>query len=365
MREIIQEESARLSRIHPNLILEHCTGLGKTRSLLRCIEESKSCKGWLICVPEINLIQNFKDDIIKHGYSHLFIDKIADVICYQSLFKFKGQEYNLGLDEGHHVSELRMELVESIKSDQRIILTATLPKEVRDRINSVGNWHTYQVSLQEGIDKGILPEPEVFVKYIELDNKIPRNTWKFGKKLVSLTDKQYYDNLTKQVAYWKVRFEDEKKEYLRKKWFMAAIERKRWMGEYKTEYAQELLQEHEKDRLICFCSSLKQAQELGGVQSVHSKNSQAENKAIITNFNNLETNKLFSCSMLREGMNLASIDSGIIVQLPGNTKEVVQSVGRILRGLAPKIYIIVLKNTKDEDYLEKALKLFNKQAIIL
>lgn len=363
-RGIIQEESARLSKLHPDLILEHCTGLGKTRSLLKCIDLSISLKKWLILVPEITLIENFKEDVRKHGYTHLFIDKIADVICYASLSKFQGCEYNLAFDEGHHLSELRIEHVQTIKSDQRILLSATIPKEVQQRLDEIGNWHTYKVTLQEGIDLGILPEPELFVKYIDLDNKIPRNPWKYGKKVVTLTDYQYYNNLDKQVKYWKDRFQEEDKFYLRQKWFQAAIERKRWMGSVKTQEALNLLQQN-KERSICFCSSLAQAQELGGKQAVHSKNTAKENAAIIANFNNLETDRIYSCSMLKEGMNLSNIDSGYLIQLPGNTKEVVQSVGRILRGLAPKIYVTVLRNTKDEDYLNNALKLFNKQATII
>lgn len=357
---VIQEESARLSRLYPDLILEHCTGLGKTRSLLKCIDSSTSLKGWLVLVPEINLIENFRKDIIKHGYEHLLEKKIVDIICYASLNKWEGTDLNLGFDEGHHISDLRLEHIQTITSDQRILLSATIPREVRNRLSTVGNWYTYKVSLQEGIDLGILPEPEIFVKYINLDNKILRNIWKFGKNPVSLTDKQYYQQLDKKVDYWKNRYQLENQEFLRKKWFMASIERKRWMGECKTEYIKDLLVDN-TDRLICFCSSLQQAQELGGKQSVHSKNTSKENQAIITNFNNLESSRLFSCSMLREGMNLENIDSGYIVQLPGNTKEVVQSVGRILRGLAPKIYITVLRDTKDEDYLNNALKLFNRQ----
>ncbi len=363
-RQVIQEESCRLSKIHSNLILEHATGLGKTRSLLKCIEASTSVKEWLILVPEITLIQNFKDDVTKHGFTHLFQGKIADVICYQSLYKFKDLEYNLAFDEGHHISELRQEYIESIKSDQRILLSATIPRDVRERLEEFGKWYTYKISLQDGIDQGILPAPEIFVRYVELDDKEKIYSWKYGEKVVPLSAKQYYSALDKSVGYWKERYTREDKLYLKKKWFMAAIDRKRWMGEYKTKEAQELL-DKSKGRLICFCSSMDQAKRLGGVQSVHSKNTPQQNKAIITNFNNLESERLFSCSMLKEGVNLSSIEEGIIIQLPGNTKEVVQSIGRVLRGLAPKIYILVIKNTKDEDYLDNALKLFNKQATII
>ncbi len=59
--------------------------------------------------------------------------------------------------------------------------------------------------------------------------------------------------------------------------------------------------------------------------------------------------------MAQEGLNLTDIEVCIIVQLDGEIRGFLQKVGRSLRGKDPKVYILYVENTKDEEYLRKAL----------
>jgi superfamily II DNA or RNA helicase len=140
-----------------------------------------------------------------------------------------------------------------------------------------------------------------------------------------------------------------------------ALERKRFIASQKTKKATSLLKELQDKRLICFTGSVAQAKELGGKYAVHSKNK--NNQELIDNFNDYQSDKLFAVGMLREGMNLSSLDCAVIVQLDNQEKSLVQMTGRSLRSLAPKVFIIVLRDTMDMKYLEKAKSVFNPEYI--
>lgn len=60
--------------------------------------------------------------------------------------------------------------------------------------------------------------------------------------------------------------------------------------------------------------------------------------------------------MLQEGQNLKDIECGIIVQLDGKEGPFIQKFGRTLRSEHPVQYIICIKGTQDNVYLERVIK---------
>lgn len=351
-KDELQRKSSLLIDTYPNIVFEWCTGSGKSRTSMLCIERSKSTKKWLIVVPEIVLIDNFKRDIGKHGID--ILDKIEDIICYASLKNYERGEFNILLDEGHHSgSELRLDIIKSIKSDERIVLSATIKEDIKQELNSICNWYVSEFSLKEAIDSGILPEPEIEVVYLDLDDKEIKYPYKIGKKILNLTAKGYYSKLTSNMEYWRNMWEEKSIPYQYTKFLSSASGRKRWISEYKTEKAKEIINSIHKERFICFCGSVNQAKELGGKKSIHSKNSKKQNEDIINKFNSYETNSLFTCNMGREGMNLSEVEFAVLIQLDNESLYNIQRLGRLLRGESPKIYLIILKGTQDEKYLSK------------
>ena len=67
--------------------------------------------------------------------------------------------------------------------------------------------------------------------------------------------------------------------------------------------------------------------------------------------------------MLQEGQNLEDIQAGIIVQLDGAESFYSKKFGRTLRADSPEQYIFYYKNTRDEEYLDKALQDINPNYI--
>lgn len=350
-REFIQNRAVELSDEHIALLISWPTGTGKGLAVMKCILASKSPKKWLIVVPEIVQIDNWWQDARKHGIEAQIQAKIEEVICYASLKNWAGKSLNLACNEAHRLSEERAKIIPTIQYDQLILDTATLPIDVRDRLP---RFYEYQLSMNQVVEWGILPPPEIKVYYIELDDEKRIYEKKVKGKKTLTTAKKYYDYLTYIYNYWKSQTFSDYEEWKEKRMFMCAINRKRWIAEYKTQKAKEILKDIENQRFVVFCGSVKQAKELGGKQAIHSQNKY--NQELIDEFNSLKTNSLYACSMMKEGMNLEQIEAGLIIQLDKKQLGNIQRLGRILRSQYPQLHLICLKGTKDEEYLEEFLK---------
>lgn len=366
-KDKFQEEVSNLSKIHPLLVVQSATGTGKGKAVLMSIILDTSNKQWLILVPEILQIENLKEEIIKQGFEYLLQHKIKDIICYASFKQYTGTKYNLWLNEAHRLSELKEDIASTVKFDRIIADSATIPYNVKNRLNSLGKFYYYELSLQEAIDRKILPEPIIYKIPVELDNKIKRNSKQYGKIVSLLTDKSFAEVLDKDLEYWKKRYSENPND----KWITGILnktggKRKNFFTSKKTECLKNLLKTLENKRLVCFTGSLEQCDLIGENNAIHSKKTKKHNLETFKKFNNKEINSIFLNKMGREGLNLVDIEVGIMVQLgTGNDEglEFLQILGRSIRAIKPEFYIFYCKNTKDEDFLQKALKHINPKYI--
>lgn len=355
-KDEIQQRAVEYSLSYPNLLVEWPTGCGKGKAAMECILASKSDKKWLILVPEIPQKDNWVKDAQKWGLFDQISHKIEAIECYASFKNYEGRALNLALNEVHRLSEYRGIVLDSINYDQIIADSATVPTEVRKRLPS--DLYTYKITMDEAISNNILPKPDITVHYIDLapwpKNYTKKLNIKKKKVLIKCSALEYYKHLTKQYNYWKNRFFEQGEEWAERKMFTAALDRKRFLAQYKTEKAKEVLSEAIDKRKIVFCGSVEQAKELGGENAVYGENK--DNLTLIEQFNNLEINELYACMMLKEGMNLNQIEWGLVIQLDSKDTGNIQRLGRILRSLYPEFHLICVKNTKDEKYLENFLK---------
>lgn len=149
---------------------------------------------------------------------------------------------------------------------------------------------------------------------------------------------------------------------MKTKWLQCGLQRKRFLGDLKTIVAANLLNRIKDKRLICFCSSIDQARILGGRNAVHSEESRS--LQIIEKFNRKEISSLFAVGLLQEGQNLVDIQVGVIIQLDGKERAFIQKFGRSLRAEDPIQFILYYENTRDEEYLKKALDGIDETYII-
>lgn len=362
-REKICKEVVSLSTKNKHLILELPTGSGKGKIVAECIANSTSPKKWLVCVPEINQIENYKADLKKFGNENLLETKIHEVICYASLKKYQGTSFNIHANEVHRLSDFRYEVAKTIQFDQIISDSATISDELKEKLWEVCPYLCYTISLEDAIRLQILPQPRVYILGKQLDDTVKNLEFKATakKSFKNLTEQGYYNKLCDSITYWQELYRDQRLLWQRNKMLSLSMERKRFMAKVKTELAREVLGKLDSKgrRYICFCGSVAQAKELGGKKAINAKNSKEENARIIEEFNSKKTNSIFSCAMGVEGMNFFAIDAGILVQLDREERLGVQKCGRVLRSSDPRIYILYVKDTQDQKYLTEFLESSN------
>lgn len=386
-RDDLHKQTNELIKTNKRIALQWCTGLGKSRASIEMANYIQSKGEGNIKILLVVAESAHKDNWAKEMLKWKLLSNDVTVECYASLPKYKETWWDLIIfDEAHHLgTDLKLDILQSIITEHVILLSATLPEILLQSLTRIfGEFKVSKVSLKEAIDEGMLPQPKVFLIPLKLNSTIYNCTiteewgdkdkrvtykctypqrWEFirNKKkypnvtlYISCTQLQKYTYLTEQFEYWKNLYMRSRQEYMKNKWLQAGSQRKRFLGNIKTEYVKILLKKLQRKRLICFCASIEQADYLGKDKSIHSKKSNS--LEIINAFNNKEINRLFAVGMLQEGQNLEGIQTGIIVQLDNAERAFIQKFGRTIRADSPQQYIFYYENTRDIDYLENVFE---------
>ena len=345
-RDELQEAAATRLEKQRRLICQWATGVGKTNVALKFLRRHPEFN-CLILVPEQNNIENWEKEFEKFN---VFGTGTVTVACYASYHKFKDTRWNLIVfDEMPHIdTEKRLAICKSVKGDYILALGAVITYDEQQSLESVyGQFDKSIIGLSHAINMGILPEPKVSVLHMQLDDT-EKKYWLDGRVYTALG---YYNELKKRVDGAVSAFNNNATKFNKSRMLRAGIERKRFLGEQKQEALKKICVklEEKKKRFLCFCSSIKQAEELGGEHAFTSKSPKSFNH--LDKFNSHEIDSLYVVGKLIEGQNLTDIDCGVIAQLGGTQRITVQEAGRIMRSLNPEIYILVFDDTKDESFL--------------
>ena len=384
--QLQQREFSALKNEH-RVILKWATGCGKSKMAIDLINYATESIAHspvriLFLVAERAHIKNWEDEFDKWQLKRGKVS--TDVACYNSLYKYNTYNYDIiVLDEGHHVfTEKRMRLLKDMPKviNQRVyILSATLSSSKICMAEEIfGKFTVSTVSLKDAIESDILPDPKVYVVAMELDDKRDnqrirvrkgetslvvkweqRNKYKFKNVpyIIECTQKQKYLWFTNEMEYWKQRYENSRNAFHHNYWVNLGSQRKRFLGELKTEAVYRLIQRIPKrKRFVCFCASVTQAGMLSTDKTISSKKTSKYNQEIINKFNGGYINSIYAVGMITEGMNLNKIDMGIITQLDGKERLFVQKAGRVMRADDPIAFIFYFKDTQDEVYLRNALE---------
>ena len=397
-RAELQIQSLSLIKQSNRVALQWCTGLGKSKIAIdmanyladKEFKEHEEPFNVLLVVAETAHKSNWKIEFDRWGL------KTNNIVmeCYASLKKYRNSYWDLVIfDEAHHLgSDLRMDVLTELHAKNIILLSATLSDQVMQAVTGVfGEFVTSKVTLKEAIEWRILPAPKVYLIPLTLDNTYPNCTiieewgkkekrvtykckfherWEYLKNKnkypnvtleISCTQQQKYDYLSDQFEYWRSQFFRTRQEFIKNKWLQVGSQRKRFLGESKTDAVRLLLHKIQNKRFICFCTSIEQAELLGGKNAIHSKKDNSLD--IIDDFNTKKIDNLFAVGMLQEGQNLTDIEAGVIVQLDGQERAFVQKFGRSLRATDPIQFIFYYKDTRDTEYLENVLEGINEEYI--
>lgn len=375
IREEIEIKGLEVLLKHKRVLLELPTGFGKTKIGLSL------CSGkTLILVPQVNLIKTWQDEIIKWGYELEYYD----IICYQSLDKIEGEYNSIILDESHSITQARLDKILTIIENKYlyvICLSGSVNDEKRDLLKSIGinKSNTIKVNTEDAVDEGIIAEFNITVIQCVLDDVISYD-YDFGTKKVSkinkTTDKSLYIWLTKQYEYWKIRmFNCDKKDLpfiqSRYNYFMQKRTAFIYNNSTKTEYADKIISKLilENQRHIVFGGSIEQIENMRfscDSTTYHSKLTKKQREKTLDDFNNKVFNDLYSVRAINMGVNLVDVDSAVIIQIDSQEHNIIQRLGRILRlggKQIKELYVMIIRDTQDEKWCDKALSNYNKERI--
>lgn len=378
-REEILEHLKKVNSNH--CILELPTSFGKTRLAIDIAMANQPNK-IVIVIPRLVLIQTWKDEFKKWGYSKE-LHKL-EFITYISFPKLKNTGDFIIFDEAHHLSARALEALSYMNVSKAIFLSATIKKDTKYILNKLfKNIYCYKVSLRQAIEDKKLPDPRVILIPLKLNNteykftvtKNPKGTitksckypnrWNYikdkkAKVIISCTAEQYLQDLNGQIEFYKKAYMKSKNEALKNKWLYTAGVRLKFLSNSKNDLVYNLLQHLDKERTITFCNSIEQT-ELLGKFCINSKNKFAS--LYLHQFNEGKINHITACNMLNEGVNLVDCKIGIFANLNSSEIISIQRNGRLLRHKEPIIIIPYYVGTREDELVSKMLENYNKKLI--
>lgn len=364
----------------PYILAELPTSFGKSKIALdvmadRCGTDSAI----LVVVPRVVLKSNWKDEFKKWGYEG-YLNHVT-FTTYVSFPKMVGHYDFVIFDEVHHLSQRCRGSLKNFSINSAILLSATVSKDMKSILHIYFNGLCpIKVKVKEATEEGILPDPRVFLIPLSLDNtyenqviiknkskgspiKISyKKRWDYkGIKdrqiIITCTQKQYYDDMSSMIAWYKQRmFSTTFKNMFLKR----SGDRLKWLSEQKTAYVKSLLDLLDKERTLTFCNGIPQTEALGKY-CINSKNKKSTE--FLDKFNDGKVDHITACNMLDEGMNLKNCRVGIYATLNSSDRMIKQKLGRLLRHENPIIIIPYFKNTRDEEIVRDMCKDYNPDLV--
>lgn len=386
-REEYSNEILELSDAHKYLSLNLPTGMGKSKAAIDIIKRhSKGIQEYtvLIVVPKNVLKDNWRDELLKWEIPYNVEVRFTTYVSYP---KHADRYWNMIiLDEGHHFTENCAECTEQFQYDRVLVLSATIPKEIKWRLKGTfPGMYEYSVSAREAIDNEILPDPKVLLIPMMLDNTRIDQTFvkrksKAGQPVVlayrerrlqfnypnkqvhiRCTAQQYYDMLSSDIEWQKQSYMQTQAVFRKNQWLHSCKERLDWLATQKEEYVMQLLELLKDYRTLTFCTSIEQTERFGS-NAINSKNKK-QSLQHLEDFNEGRIDHITSCAMLNEGMNLVNCQVGIYANIGSSKIVEAQRLGRLLRHRNPMTVIPFFAGTREEEIVTEMLRNYNPTLI--
>lgn len=360
-RDKEQKEVVKSIRMNNGIgILALATGVGKTKITIDYINGEPGISDILWVVPTVEL----RDTEVNKEFTKWCKRKDVNLTltCYNSIKKLDGNKYDLiVLDEGHELTPAREESLNKINYSRLLLLTATPPHE-RDKkkiIENLGLKLIHEIDLEEALNKGLISNFEINVKYLKLDkNKNLRVTYTRNDKEFSFLSSEY-----ERYEYWNSKIEENEELGLSVSKHVR-FGRMRALHNAPSKYmsAIELINSFGKDkRVLIYGANIAQVEKLSK-HVYHSKT----NNASLKLFKEGKITKLGVVNALNQGANVGTVDEIVIVQLNSNPRHLIQRIGRGIRfktGHKCRITILVYKDTVDEDWFNIVINNLNKNLV--
>jgi superfamily II DNA or RNA helicase len=341
-------------------ILALATGVGKTKITIDYINGEPGILNILWVVPTVEL----RDTEVNKEFTKWCKRKDVNLTlsCYNSIKKLDGNKYDLiVLDEGHELTPAREEALNKITFSRLLLLTATPPheKDKKQIIENLGLKIIHEIDLEEALNKGLISDFEINVKYLELDERDNlKISYTKNNKEFSFFSSEY-----KQYSYWDNKITKNEllglsvSKHLR-------FGRMRALHNAPSKYMEaiKLINSFGKNkRVLIYGANIAQIEKI----SKHVYHSET-NRDSLKLFKENKINKLGVVNALNQGANVGVVDEIVIVQLNSNPRHLIQRIGRGIRfksGHKCRVTILVYKDTVDEDWFNIVISNLNKNLV--
>lgn len=351
-------------------------GSGKTRvGIIAACENIKKYGGkWLISVPKENLIKQWKDEFVKWGYKKELNN--VDFVCHASNAKVDIESYTgIVIDEVHLCadSEVHGYVINHIHLFPQVkflCLTGTKPKDKNklDNLLRVAP-ESFELTLNEAVELKLVSEYTINVIDIPFS----------GDELIKYKKAQqgfvYYTNLLgKFDAFEKAKtiLDNPNSSPMDKRnatMLFTAIRNRKSIAQnakQKLTVAKQLVDLFPEHYTITFSETnnfTTALHKLCGDRAVmfHSKMKESEKTDALKLFADRRTKKniINSTKALSEGYNVPVINMGIVTAFTSKANTIIQRITRACRYIEGKraiLFILVVPNTQEEQWLKNALK---------
>lgn len=348
-----QDEISDLLVANMGGIVYGATGIGKSRIAVRTVEKIRELFPDYKCVWAVPT-QTLRDEdspaeVKKWKTTERFQ---CDFVCYKSLLDYSGGDI-LVLDEFHHITFNNMEGY--LKKPPKVIIavTATGPTndDKKDIIKKLNLKVIANIPLKKALEHNFVQDFELHVCKINLDESVRYvKGFKYQKEFI--TEAQRSIDLNKLIG----RIKDEQGRAP----FHLLLARKRFLGDLRSKnaYAKKIIKKWENKRILIFCTSIKQAEELCPY-NYHSKTDSMH----LEWFNAKKINHLSAVQALDEGVNLTDVENVLIIGTDAEIRRLIQKIGRAIRLRATtescKVCVLISKDTQEEVWLSKNIKEFD------
>ena len=326
---------------------------GKTKLGIEIIKREKP-KKVLWITPNTKLRDEDIPAEFKQWKALSYLKK-TDIICYASLANHTGNYDKIILDEVQDltISNCTPLLNGKIKYKTIVGMTGTLPKhkDKLDLYNKLELKSLAEMSIDEAVENNLIAPYKIKIIEIDLDAKDKYIVGGSKAKPFMQTEKARYEYLTKLINIKLFSGQPVPKFfYLNRMRFLYNLKSKH-------EFAKKLISKLE-GRTLIFTGSIAQAESLCK-HTYHSKT----DDILLKKFLEGKIDKLACVNAGGVGYTYRGVNNFVITQINSNGKgDSTQKIARSLvlqEGYVATIYILVVRNTVDEDWLKKVLQDFD------
>lgn len=346
------------------------TGFGKSRcgvlAAAHILGKSEDAKG-LVLVPTTQLKDQFEAEFAKWGEEACLPQ--LEVMCYQSAYKLKGEEYDIVIcDEVHMgLSPKYRRFFENNSYKSLLCMTATMPEEPEYCIKLQQLAPTnYRISLDECVSLGLVSPYEIHCIPVELTKKERKDYVEINNKFVYWSYQLGQDafNEARRVLASSTAPSEMKNAAAQ---FYNSIRKRKKIVDFaqrKKTALKKIVKKAKGDKILVFTGANAFTDKLAEATApnsttYHSKKSKKQRDLAIKEFKEGTKTVLCSTKALNQGFDVPDAGIGVICGLTSKSLSMVQRVGRLIRfqeGKVGKIYILYVKDSQEEKWLNNSVK---------